>query len=160
MIKSIVKEINNLNIEMLINYVRNIKEDFSSRYDRLKRYGSMFSFIISPNRMGEKDIDLTYFKFLDINNFAHELIDFSGSGIWQEKFEELRVELEGTETNNLNLIENCWSSLPPRFLCIKKVGLAFLSAFGSSYICEQTFSKMKFILNSLRNRLTVENSDA
>ena len=27
----------------------------------------MFSFIISPDRMGEKDIDLTYFKFLDDN---------------------------------------------------------------------------------------------
>jgi len=61
---------------MLINYVRNIKEDFSSRFDKL-----IFSFIISPDRMGEKDIDLTYFKFLDINNFALELIDFSSSNI-------------------------------------------------------------------------------
>ena len=107
MTKSIAKEINNLNIEMLINCVRNIKEDLSSRFDKLKTHGSMFSFIISPSRMGEKDSDLTYFKFLNINNFALELIDFSSSGIWQEKFKELRAELEGTEANNLNLIANC-----------------------------------------------------
>ena len=111
MIKSIAKEINNLNIEMLINYVRNIKEDFSSRFDKLKTRGSMLSFIISPDRMGEKDIDLTYFKFLHINNFTLELIDFSSSGIWQETSKELRAELEGAEANNLNLIANCWSSL-------------------------------------------------
>ena len=79
---------------MLINYVRNIKEDFLSRFDKLRTFGSMFSFIISPDRMGKKDIGLTYFKFLDINNFALELIDFSISGIWQEKFKELRAELE------------------------------------------------------------------
>ena len=81
MIKSITKEINNLNIEMLINYVRNIKEDFWSRFDKLKTYGSMFSFIISSDRMGEKDIDLTYFKFLDTNNFALKLIEFSSRKI-------------------------------------------------------------------------------
>jgi len=55
MIKSIAKEINNLNIEILINCVRNIKEDFSSRFDKLKTFGSMFPFIISPDRMGEKE---------------------------------------------------------------------------------------------------------
>ena len=119
---------------MLINYVRNIKEDFSSRFDKLKTYCSMFSFTISHDRMGEKDIDLTYFKFLDMNNFALELIDFSSSGIWQEKFKELRAKLEGTEANNLNLIANCLSSLPPRFSCIKKVGFALLSAFDSIFV--------------------------
>ena len=44
-VKKFPKEINNLNIEMLINYVRNIKEDFSSRFDKLKTYGSMLLFI-------------------------------------------------------------------------------------------------------------------
>ena len=160
MTKFIGNEIDNSNLEMLINYVRNIKEDFSSRFDKLKSNGSMFSFIICPDRMNEKDIDLTYFKFLQIDKFSLEFIDFKSSNIWQEKFKELRAELERSEANNLKLIANCWSSLPPRFSCIKKVGFALLSAFGSSYICEQIFSQMKFILNSARNRLTLENSDA
>jgi len=42
MTKFIGNEIYNSNLEMLINYVRNIKEDFSSRFDKLKSNGSMF----------------------------------------------------------------------------------------------------------------------
>ena len=81
---------------------------------------SMFSFIISLDRMGETDIDLTYFKFLNINNFALELINFSSLGIWQEKFKELRVELEGTEANNLNLIAKLLVFTSTKILMHKK----------------------------------------
>jgi len=91
MTKFIGNEIDNSNLEMLINYVRNIKEDFSSRFDKLKSNSSMFSFIISPDRMDEKDIDLAYFKFLQIDKFSLEFIDFKSSNIWQEKFKELRA---------------------------------------------------------------------
>ena len=127
MIKIIIKEIDNSKLEMLINSLRDIKEDFSSRFDKLKTYGPMFSFIICPDGMDEKDIDLNYFKFLDIDKISLELIDFKSSSIWQEKFRELRRELESTDENNLNLIANCWASLPPRFSCIKKVAFALLS---------------------------------
>ena len=40
-------------------------------------------------------------------------------------------------------ILNCWMSLPDRFNCLKKIACALLSAFGSTYLCEQIFSHMK-----------------
>jgi len=42
---------------------------------------------------------------------------------------------------------------------IKKVEFSLLSAFGSSYNCEQISSQMKYILNKNRTSLTIEHSD-
>ena len=47
-----------------------------------------------------------------------------------------------------------WESLPEKFSCLKKMTIAFLSAFQATYLCEQIFSQMKFILSAHRSRLT------
>ena len=52
-------------------------------------------------------------------------------------------------------------SLPKRFnRLFKKIACALLSAFGSTYLCEQIFSHMKHILSSQRSRLTTEHSES
>ena len=40
------------------------------------------------------------------------------------------------------------------------MAIALLSAFGSTYLCKQTFSHMKFILSAHRNRLTEDHSES
>lgn len=75
-------------------------------------------------------------------------IEFRNSELCKTKFVDKSIE-----------ILNCWASLPDKFLCLKKVAFAMVSAFGSSYMCKQVFSHMKIILNPNRSRLT-ENSDA
>ena len=40
------------------------------------------------------------------------------------------------------------------------MAVALLSVFGSTYLCEQIFSHMKFILSSNRSRLTEDHSEA
>ena len=39
------------------------------------------------------------------------------------------------------------------------MAIAFLSAFGSTYLCEQISSHMKFILSAHRRRLTEDHSE-
>ena len=51
-------------------------------------------------------------------------------------------------------------SFPERFNCLKKIACALLSAFGSTYLCEQIFSHMNHILSPLRSRLTTEHSES
>ena len=52
-------------------------------------------------------------------------------------------------------------SLPKRFnRLFKKIACALLSAFGTTYLCEQFFSPMKQIVSSQRSRLTTEHSES
>ena len=51
-------------------------------------------------------------------------------------------------------------SFPERFNCLKKIACALLSAFGSTYLCEQIFSHMKHILSPQISRLTTEHSES
>ena len=51
-------------------------------------------------------------------------------------------------------------SLSDRFNYLKKIACAMLSAFASTYFCEQIFSHMKHILSPQRSRLTTEHSES
>ncbi len=55
-------------------------------------------------------------------------------------------------------VEDQWSMIDMRTL--RKVFATILSMFGSTYLCEQTFSSMKLIKNKMRNRLTDSNLEA
>ena len=76
-----------------------------------------------------------------------ELIELISSELSKTKFKELRKNLEDDSMEKSTAILNCWMSLPERFNCLKKMACAPLSAFGSTYLCEQIFSQMKHILS-------------
>ena len=65
---------------------------------------------------------------------------------------ELRKNLEYDSKEKSTTILNCWMSLPERFNYLKKITCPLLSAFGSTYLCEQIFSHMKHILSPQRSR--------
>ena len=88
-----------------------------------------------------------------------QLIDLQASSLWSAKFKDLREILETSTNDHAASILSSWTSLPDKFNCMKKVAFALLSAFGSTYQCEQIFSHMKHILNPHRSRLTVDHSE-
>ena len=88
-----------------------------------------------------------------------QLIDFKVSLSWASKFDDLQKSLETAE-NSQTSISTCWKSLPEKFDCLKKMAIALLSVFVSTYLCEQLFSHMKFIFSSHRSRLTEDHSKA
>ena len=79
--------------------------------------------------------------------------------LWTPKFVDLRNLLETIEKKQINIL-TCWESLPENVSCLKKMAIALLSAFGSTYLCEQIFSHMKFILSAHRSRLTEDHSES
>ncbi|XP_055389953.1 general transcription factor II-I repeat domain-containing protein 2B-like [Condylostylus longicornis] len=151
--------IDDSDVKTFESYINSMKDEFENRFQTLKTHGPMFTFITKPDVVDETILELQYFEFLEITNFSLELIDLKCFTLWTDKFETLRRDLEKTEDNHLDIISTCWASLPTKFTCLKKVAFALLSAFGSSYNCEQTFSQMKYILNKNRSSLTTENSD-
>ena len=86
---------------------------------------------------------------MDIKDFQMQLIDFKASLLWTSKFVDLRKSLE-TIKNKQKGILTCCESLPEKFSLLKKMAIALLSAFVSTYLWEQIFSHMKFILSRLR----------
>ena len=119
----------------------------------------MFLFLIKPN--SHDNLDLSLFDWMNAGDFHMQLIDLRSSVLWTSKFAELRQAIETVDRKNRSkLILQCWTSLPDTFGDHKDVAKALLSVFGSTYLCEQIFSHMNFVLSPHRSRLTADNSEA
>ena len=115
-----------------------------------------FFFFIKPEN--SKDLNLSAFEWMDIEDIQMQLVDSKVSLSWKSKFIDLRKLLKTIENKQKNIL-TCWESLPEKFSCLKKMAIALLSAFGSIYLCEQIFSHMKFILSAHCSRLMENQSE-
>ena len=77
-----------------------------------------------------------------------ELIDLQANGLLKEKHRERKLF-------------EFYRCLPnDEFLKLKKFASGMASMFGTTYVCEQTFSKMKNVKSERRTRLTDEHLKA
>ena len=96
--------------------------------------------------MGQ-DLDAALIDWMDVQDVEMQLIELKSSSLWVTKFAELRQQLESTPVQQHGAcILACWASVPAKFDCLKKIALALLTVFGSTYLCEQVFSHMKSVL--------------
>ena len=108
-------------------------------------------------------------KWLDLEDIEMQLIDFQSSSILKQKFIDLRGDLELIENDKAVGVSTCnpeekvlktWDIIPNTFICLKKLAIAILSIFSSTYCCESLFSPMNLIKNNLRSSLIDESSSA
>ena len=130
---------------------------FCNRFQDFQHFGPLFSLLINIQR--SEDVDISAFEWMDIEDFQMQLFDFKASLLWASKFDNLRKSLETAEILQTSIL-TCWKSLPEKFDCLKKMAIASLSVFGSTYLCEQIFSHMKFILSSHHSWHTKDHSEA
>ena len=136
-----------------------LKTQFCKRFQDFRRFGKVFSFLIKPD--SNDDLDLSLFDWMNVGDFRMQLIDLRTLVSWTSKFAEMRQAIETVDRKNRSkLILQCWASLPVTFGDLKDVAKALLSIFGSTYLYEQIFSHMKFVLSPHRSRLTADNSEA
>lgn len=144
-----------------------IKLAFLERFNQFKQLETTLQFLVSPHKIEFKNLELSFFDWLDIGDLEMELAEFQNSFVWRNKFEELNLTLEKracgiiTEKKSVeerieNIILQEWNSLPNTFNAMKKIANALLTIFGSTYTCEQLFSSMNFIKSAERNRLSKE----
>ena len=115
-------QINAVEIDM---YMNDLTSQFCYRFQDFQHFDLLFFFLIKPE--SSEDLNLSASEWMDIENFQTQLINFKA-------FKEQK-----------NIL-TCWESLQEKFCCLKKMEIALLSAFGSTYLCEQIFLHMKFIL--------------
>ncbi|XP_064110289.1 general transcription factor II-I repeat domain-containing protein 2A-like [Macrobrachium nipponense] len=140
-------------------YMQELKSEFSIRFQDFQHMDPVFSFLIRPDTFKYSDLDTTLFEWMETEELEMQLIDFQASTLWSAKFKDLREILESSKNDHATSILRSWASLPDKFNCMKKVAFALLSAYGSTYQCEQIFSQMKHILSPHRSRLTTDHSE-
>ena len=57
--------------------MRDLTSQFCNRFQDFQHFGPLFSFLINPQ--GSEDLDLSAFKWMDIEDFQMQLIDFKAS---------------------------------------------------------------------------------
>ena len=134
------------------------KTQFCNRFQDFRHFGEVFSFLIKPD--SHHDLDLSLFDWMNVGDFHMQLIDLRSLVLWTSKFAELHQAIEIVDRKNRSkLILQCWASLPDTFGDLKNVAKALLSVFGSTYLCEQIFSHIKFVSSPHCSRLTADNSE-
>ena len=58
-------------------YMRNLTSQFRNRFQDFQRFGPLFSFLTNPR--GSEDLNLSAFKWMNIEDFQMQLIDFKAS---------------------------------------------------------------------------------
>lgn len=144
----------------------------------LQLHSGLFKFTTHPNECSLNTADLSCIPDVSLRDFEAEVADLKASEMWVNKFKSLNEELEKiarqkaelaskhmwTEMNKLQpedeLILKTWNALPVTYHTLRRVSIAVLTMFGSTYSCEQSFSHLKNIKSNLRSRLTDESLNA
>ncbi|XP_022166391.1 general transcription factor II-I repeat domain-containing protein 2-like [Myzus persicae] len=158
--------------------IQSMKNSFSRRFEDFRKYKSTLKFLTSPLIAETGQINFPSFPSVDKRLFSLQLIELKTKDLWSTKFENLKTDIENLEREKGFLAANhkwtelakcqkeekvifdVWNSLPESFSQLKMVAFGILTIFGSTYICEQTFSNMNFIKNKLRNQLNDISLDA
>ena len=145
-------------------------EQFSVRFVQFRKFEDTTKFMKYPDTVDFENLDLTMFEWMELQDFEMQLVELQSSSIWKQKFVDLRVRLEMIERDRCNGLKpqlsaenevlSVWNDLPETFNSLKKVAVAILSIFSSSYSCESLFSTMNFIKSDIRNSLTDDLSAA
>jgi len=131
----------------------------------MKNIEHLIKFIRYPEKF-IPDNNFSQFRWLGFENFDSELFEVQASLIWREKFIDLRIMIENKLKENdvsFNMDDELlklWQSLPNQFSSLKKLAIAVLTVFPSTYFCKFIFSQMNIILSKTRNRMTTDSSEA
>ncbi|XP_025205743.1 general transcription factor II-I repeat domain-containing protein 2-like [Melanaphis sacchari] len=143
---------NDIDLNQFINFIKKLKSEFEDRFTDFKKIENVVQilnncFSLHPN--GEWSSEATSVFGSNKAALQMEIIEFQEDLSLKEKFIQV--------TNNLQY-DQFWmkyvcSSKYPELKCLV---LKLCTMFGSTYVCEAAFSKMNFIKNNFRSRLTDE----
>ncbi|XP_059530961.1 general transcription factor II-I repeat domain-containing protein 2-like isoform X8 [Myotis daubentonii] len=155
----------------------NMREAFLNRFQELRSSKATLAFVKKPLSATVTELNFSPFN-IDIGNFEMQLLDLKNRELWSSKFERLCADIEILEKNKCDLISqhkwssledlekedmlifNTWNSIPDSYNQLKKLAFAVLSLFGSTYLCEQSFSSMNLMKTKLRGCLIDKNLES
>ena len=84
-----------VNAVVIDMYIKDQMSQFFNRFQDFQHFDSLFSFLIKPE--SSKDLKLSEFEWIDIEDFQMLVIDFKASVLLPSKFVNERKSLETIE---------------------------------------------------------------
>lgn len=139
-LKEVKDQVEAFNCQAYVEALTRLADDFNARFEDFQAHECDFKIMANPF---DADVE---------NSPEHlqmELIDLQTSEDYQSLYRK--------SGSVFDFYKQLSGDLFPE---VRKHALRFLSLFGSSYICEQTFSLMNITKSKLRTRLTDDNLEA
>lgn len=118
-------------------YLKELSESFESRFKDFQNYKKAFCFASSP-----KHVEISHIE--EIAKLFDENVSEAKS-----EFLEIKSAYDCFDIDPITSLKSKRS--------LKNIYAKILSMFADSYNCESSFSKLNFILNKYRSRMTQEN---
>ena len=158
-------------IRVFCEVIQGLIDKFASKFTQFWEFAETTQFILHPDSTSLETLNLESLKWLDVEDMEMQLIDFMESliSVWKQKFIDLRSDLELIENDRAHGVITCnaeeevlktWNTIPGTFNYLKRLAIAILSIFSSTYCCESLFSQMNLIKNNLRSRMIDDSSSA
>ena len=128
-----------------VEFMDNLIEEFQTRFATFKDIDNLLLMVRNPFIVEIDGLWLTQAKNIDPGlstpNLQTQLIDLQSD-------DELQI-LHKSKTS-----AEFWLSIPQSCNELKSLSLKVVGMFGSTYVCESSFSNMNYIKNKYRTRLT------
>ena len=154
---------------MFRELIRELIDEFASRFTQFREFAETTQFTFCPDSTSLETLKLESLKWLDLKDMEMQLIDFQSNSMWTQKFIDLRSDLELIENDRAFGVITCnaeekvlktWNAIPDTSICLKRLAIAIISIFSSTYCCELLFSQMNYIKNNMKSRMIDDSSSA
>ncbi|XP_030745088.1 general transcription factor II-I repeat domain-containing protein 2-like [Sitophilus oryzae] len=131
-----------------VEIVSTLKNNFKNRFKDFDEMALVAQFVGSP------------FMEIDIQQFATCVMQNFGEDIAATEMEVIEFQNDLALKSLVSSTKCIWSIVSKdKYSVLCRVALKVKALFSSTYLCESSFSNMKFIKNKYRNRLTDEHLD-
>ncbi|XP_023212740.1 general transcription factor II-I repeat domain-containing protein 2-like [Centruroides sculpturatus] len=140
------------NYTIFSNYLTALSEEFKHRFHDLRKIKNILLLIENPWHLEPAIIsELADIFACNYAELFDEFIEMKNNTHLEAIFKEKRAE---------NNYVDFWKVVPEQYKTVKKCAQILLTLFASTYLCETSYSKMKYAKNIYRNRLTDSHLDA
>jgi len=151
-LRKVCDERNDIEIDNFIKFMTSLKTEFERRFADLKKIKNVVqllnsSFTLQPDGEWVNEA-IRVFK-CDKATIQLEIIEFQTDDVLKNLYSENYTK---TESN----YDEFWLKYvsEKKYPTLKLLILKMCTMFGSTYVCESSFSKMNYIKNKFRSRLT------
>lgn len=146
-----LSNISEKNCVIFLDYITALLNEFQKRFQDLRKIRKCLLLVENPWHLETTTIgELASVLNCNYSQLFDEFIDFKNDTNLEVLFKEKRENKEYVEF---------WSIVPQKYKMVQRSAQTLLTFFGSTYLCESSFSKMKYIKNLYRNKLTDSHLD-
>lgn len=144
-------DISEENCSTILNYLTALSKEFEKRFHDIRKIKKCLTLVENPWHLETTTISrVASVLNQDQAKFFDEFIDFKNDSNLEALFKEKREKGEYLEF---------WSIVPEKYAIVKRSSQILLTLFGSTFVCESSFSRMKYAKNIYRNKLTDSHLD-